>query len=227
MLSIGKIGNSRQQQLYYEQQVAGGAEDYYAGKGEAPGRWSGRGAGLLGLGGELDAKQLASMFDARHPVTGERLAVRGERATTAGIDMTFSAPKSVSVLFAVGDDELAAALVDAHEEAVAAAVEYMEEQACRVRRGSARHKTIRSEKAASGFVAAAYRHRMSRAQDPQLHTHVVAANMAMGACGPTIPSGSIPGFTRRSWKSKSYSTRKIFSIPALSSAAEKTPWGKI
>ena len=41
MLSIGKVGMSRSQQLYYEEQVAKGREDYYAGKGEAPGRWVG------------------------------------------------------------------------------------------------------------------------------------------------------------------------------------------
>ena len=63
MLSIGKIGNSRGQQLYYEQQVAGGREDYYAGKGEAPGRWAGRGSGTLGLVGELDAVQLAAALE--------------------------------------------------------------------------------------------------------------------------------------------------------------------
>ena len=51
MLSIGKVGMSAGQQLYYEEQVAKGAEDYYAGRGEAPGRWTGRGAELLGLSG--------------------------------------------------------------------------------------------------------------------------------------------------------------------------------
>ena len=108
--------------------------------------------------------------------------------------MTFSAPKSVSVLFAVGDEELSAALVEAHEEAVNAALGYLEDVACQVRRG---HNGTAAERAAEdprgwerarsepagGFVAAAYRHRMSRAQDPQLHTHVVAANMARGADG--------------------------------------------
>jgi conjugative relaxase-like TrwC/TraI family protein len=70
----------------------------------------------------------------------------------------------------------------------------MEREACRVRRGHNGTKAerergdprgwerARSERA-GGFVAAAYRHRMSRAQDPQLHTHVVAANMARGADG--------------------------------------------
>jgi hypothetical protein len=54
MLSIGKVGLTRRQQLYYEEKVAKGAEDYDTGRGEMPGRWTGSGARLLGLTGELD-----------------------------------------------------------------------------------------------------------------------------------------------------------------------------
>jgi conjugative relaxase-like TrwC/TraI family protein len=94
-------------------------------------------------------------------------------------DLTFSAPKSVSVLFAVGEPTLAGALVEAHEEAVDAALGHLEREACRVRRGQGGARREVGE----GFVTAAYRHRMSRAEDPQLHSHVVAANMARGADG--------------------------------------------
>ena len=97
----------------------------------------------------------------------------------AAFDLTFSAPKSVSVLFAIGEPALAGALVEAHESAVDAALGYLEREACRVRRGRGGVE----REAGEGFVAAAYRHRMSRAEDPQLHTHVVAANMARGADG--------------------------------------------
>jgi conjugative relaxase-like TrwC/TraI family protein len=195
MLSIGRIGSSRKQQLYYEEQVAKGREDYYAGRGEAPGRWTGKGAELLGLAGDLDVEGLKALMDGRDPATGERLAAgrRTERSTSA-LDLTFSAPKSVSVLVAIGDPQLSAALISAHEEAVDAAVAYIEQQACQVRRGHNGTKAERDaglergwEKAraepAGGFVGAAYRHRMSRAEDPQLHTHVVVANMARGEDG--------------------------------------------
>jgi conjugative relaxase-like TrwC/TraI family protein len=74
-------------------------------------------------------------MEGRHPGTGERLKRVGGRSRVAAFDLTFSAPKSVSVLFAVGDPGLAGALVGAHEEAVAAAVGYLEREACRVRRG--------------------------------------------------------------------------------------------
>jgi conjugative relaxase-like TrwC/TraI family protein len=194
MLSIGKVGLSRKQQLYYEEKVAKGAEDYYAGRGEVPGRWAGSGARLLGLSGELDADQLSAMMEGKHPVSGEPLATRAGRCSIAALDLTFSAPKSVSVLFAVSDAQLSRSLVDAHEEAVDAALSYLEREACRVRRG---HKGTQAERdagdprgwqrlrteSAGGFVAAAYRHRMSRAQDPQLHTHVVCANMSRGRDG--------------------------------------------
>ncbi len=194
MLSIGKVGLGRIQQLYYEQKVAKGAEDYYAGRGEAAGRWTGAGAALLGLAGELDSEQLKALMDGKDPRSGEQLATRTAKSTIAAFDLTFSAPKSVSVLFAVGDERLSRALVEAHEEAVDAAVSYIEQEACRVRRGHNGTKEQREAgdprgwqrarpEPATGFVAAAYRHRMSRAQDPQLHTHVVCANMARGRDG--------------------------------------------
>ena len=175
MLSIGKL--TVEQSRYYERQVAQGRDDYYSGRGESPGRWTGAGAETIGLGGQVDDDGFTALMDGRDPGTGERLKRVGGRSKVAAFDLTFSAPKSVSVLFAIGEPALAGALVEAHESAVDAALGYLEREACRVRRGRG---GVRHE-AAGGFVAAAYRHRMSRAEDPQLHTHVVAANMARGA----------------------------------------------
>lgn len=107
------------------------------------------------------------------PRTGERLRPEHGRTKVAAFDLTFSAPKSVSVLFAIGDAATSAALLDAHERAVAEAFAYVEREACFTRRGRNGAVRVRGE----GFVAAAYRHRLSRAGDPQLHTHVVTANM--------------------------------------------------
>ncbi len=55
MLSIGKLGASRDQLENYERQVASGIEDYYAARGEAPGRWIGDGCGGLGVSGGSSA----------------------------------------------------------------------------------------------------------------------------------------------------------------------------
>ena len=156
MLSIGSL--LLDQTLYYERSVAAGADDYYAGRGESPGQWIGSGAGELGLSGTVTAEGFQALMAGRHPRTGLQLAKRGERSVAAH-DLTFSAPKSVSVLYAVGGEELSRALVCAHERAVRAAVAFMETEACAVRRGHAGAE----QAAGGGFVAAAYRHRMSRA----------------------------------------------------------------
>ena len=177
MLSIGKL--TVEQSRYYERQVAQGRDDYYSGRGESPGRWTGAGTEALRLGGRVDDDGFMALMDGRDPATGERLKRVGGRSKVAAFDLTFSAPKSVSVLFAIGEPGLAGALVEAHESAVDGALGYLEREACRVRRG---HGGVRHEPG-GGFVAAAYRHRMSRAEDPQLHTHVVAANMARGTDG--------------------------------------------
>ena len=177
MLSIGKL--TVEQSRYYERQVAQGRDDYYSGRGESAGRWTVAGSEAIGLGGRVDDDGFMALMDGRDPWSGERLKRVGGRSKVAAFDLTFSAPKSVSVLFAVGEPALAGALVEAHESAVDAALGYLEREACRVRRGRG---GVRRE-VGEGFVAAAYRHRMSRAEDPQLHTHVVAANMARGADG--------------------------------------------
>ena len=177
MLSIGKLVAG--QERYYERQVALGADDYYAGRGEVEGRWMGAGAAALGLEGEVEAEAFGALIGGRDPSSGEVLRSASGRDRVCSLDLTFSAPKSVSVLFAIGDEETSRSLVEAHEEAVGAALGYLEREACRVRRGHAG----RIELPADGFVAAAYRHRMSRAGQPQLHTHVVAANLARGSDG--------------------------------------------
>jgi conjugative relaxase-like TrwC/TraI family protein len=178
MLSIGKLALG--QQRYYEQQVAQGGDDYYSGRGEAPGEWTGAGADELGLSGTVSAAQFNALLEGCDPRAPEaRLRAGVSEPTIAAFDLTFSAPKSVSVLFAVAPAEMSAALVAAHEEAVRGALGYLEETAVFVRRGAG---GVRFEHA-GGLIAAAYRHRMSRALDPQLHTHVVVANLARGEDG--------------------------------------------
>src|SRR3954453_7704771 len=177
MLSIGKLVAG--QEAYYDLQVAHGRDDYYAGRGEAQGRWVGSAAGQLGLSGQVDGAGFSALLEGRDPGTGERLRSLGGNQKVAAYDLTFSAPKSVSGLFAIAGPDVREALVAAHEAAVDAALEYVEAEAVRVRRGRDGVRTL----AGGGLVAAAYRHRMSRAEDPQLHTHAVAANLTRGADG--------------------------------------------
>jgi len=178
MLSIGKIALG--QHRYYERQVAGGGDDYYSGRGEAPGEWVGAGADALGLSGHVSAEEFGALIaglDPRDPSVRLRASERDPKV--AALDLTFSAPKSLSVLFAVSPEEYSAELVACHEGAVRAALGYLEDGAVMVRRGEGGKHVERAE----GLIAAAYRHRMSRALDPQLHTHVVAANLARGSDG--------------------------------------------
>jgi conjugative relaxase-like TrwC/TraI family protein len=154
-------------------------EEYYAGPStEARSAWMGVGARELGLSGAVDGEELRRVLDGLdgdgEPLRGSSGAVRN-----AGYDLTFSAPKSVSVLFGLGEVEVREAVRAAHDAAVSEALGYMERTAAAVRRG---HGGLRVEPA-SGFVAAAFRHRTSRAGDPQLHTHVLVANLGRGPDG--------------------------------------------
>jgi len=178
VLSIGKLG--RGQEGYYLQAVARGVEDYYLGSGEAPGRWIGGGCGGLGLTGRVDAAALTAVLDGRSPAEPQRSLLSLRRPDRLpGYDLTFSAPKGVSLLFALGGPELMLEVRRAHDAAVSAALAYLEREAGEVRRG----KDGITRLPGDGFVAAAFRHRTSRAGDPQLHTHVLVANMTRGADG--------------------------------------------
>jgi len=176
MLSIGKLVSAR----YYLDSVAKRIEDYYAGIGEAPGVWLGRAAIGLGLDGEVADGDLEPLLGGLSP-DGTAL-VSGKAAAPGrlpGFDLTFSSPKSVTLLFALGDPALSAAARAAHDRAVRQALGYLEESAIRVRRGKDGATVLPGE----GMMAAGFRHRTSRAGDPQLHTHVLVMNMAKGPDG--------------------------------------------
>jgi conjugative relaxase-like TrwC/TraI family protein len=186
VLSIGKL--SAGQARYYLDQaearvdvvdsIGDGVEEYYVGGAEARGEWLGCGARQLGLGGEVEGDRLRQVLSGEdkdgHPLRASSVPVR-----VAGFDLTFSAPKSVSIVFGLGDTGLQAAVRDAHDRAVREALGYVERTAAAVRRGAG---GLRVEPA-DGLVAAAFRHRTSRAGDPQLHTHVLVANIGRGPDG--------------------------------------------
>src|SRR3954447_1911053 len=179
MLSLGKLAAGPGAGRYYEEAVAQGREDYYAGEGEAPGRWAGTGARSLGLRGAVADGQVGRLLAGEDPGTGALLGRAIAEGGVAGFDLTFKAPKSVSILFGTGEPELAAALRDCHDIAVADALGYLEREACRARRGHDGVLQVQGD----GFVAAAFGHRTSRAGDPLLHTHVVVANRTRGPDG--------------------------------------------
>lgn len=155
--------------------------DYYDEHRRVQGEWHGRGAELLGLRGNVNHEQFEAIREGCHPETGEFLRPRHsvDRTNSDGseqskarslYDLTFSAPKSVSVQALVGGDER---LVVAHDKAVREALAEAESHAAtRVRLNGANE-----DRATANFVVASYRHDTSRELDPQLHTHAVTANL--------------------------------------------------
>lgn len=170
-VSIVKLSDPNAHE-YLTEQVARGAEDYYAGRGEAPGYWLGGGAEVLGLSGGVDHGDFAKVLQAVDPATGEKLSARADLRKVVGWDHTFSVSKGVSVLWAAGDGELRSRIEQAHRESIADAIGLAEDEYVRGRRGAGGHTQVDT----TGLVAAAFQHRTSREGDPHLHTHVVWAN---------------------------------------------------
>ncbi|WP_223199612.1 MobF family relaxase [Solihabitans fulvus] len=101
------------------------------------------------------------------------------RQPVAGYDLVFSPVKSVSLLWALGDQRVQQTVAEVHEAAWRAALAYGEREAAFTRIGAGGVAQV----ATSGFVAAAFLHRDSRAGDPDLHTHVAVANRVRAADG--------------------------------------------
>ncbi len=179
MLTVTKLGDAD----YLIDQVAVGVDDYYLGRGEAPGVWHGKWAAKLGVEGVVDHGALRSLLDGRNPVTGSDLLAGRPMREVAAFDATFSAPKSASLLWAFGTPEVAAAVSIAHVESVAAALDVLEAKAAVARQQSG---GVRRRVATAGLAVATFVHRTSREGDPQLHTHCVIPNIVERADGTHV-----------------------------------------
>lgn len=153
-----------------------GADNYYTREGEPPGRWAGRGADQLSLEGPVTRHEFEAALMGRDPKTGLELVARGGRENThsAGWDMTFSAPKSVSVLWALSSEQDRQVIEAAQRNAVLKATKYLEQNAAWARRG----KGGRIRERTAALLTAQFDHHTSRDLDPQLHTHTFIFNLA-------------------------------------------------
>jgi conjugative relaxase-like TrwC/TraI family protein len=176
MLSIGKLGVG--QQRYYTEDFPG-VDEYFSESGQHAGRWLGSGAELLELRGPVDPDALSQVLEGRHPANGERLSEPRSDRKVPGFDLCFRAPKSVSLLGALGTPDVRAEVLEAHQSAVASALGFLERSATMVRRGHGGHSLM----PAAGLVGAVFDHFTSRAGDPHLHSHVVVANLSRGNDG--------------------------------------------
>ena len=175
MLSVSTIGSSSGAASYY------GKDDYYVtGEADSPGlEWGGKGSAALGLNGKAEPKDFKEILDGSHPVfVDQRPESLNPQPTNdpkhkPGWDLTFSAPKSVSLAILVGGDQR---LDNAHDRAVQRAVDYAEQHFAITR---VRDKGKVVEVKTGNLVYAKTVHGTSRSGDPQRHTHVVVANATL------------------------------------------------
>ena len=126
--------------------------------------------------GAVTKEELVAALRGFDPKTGEALATNAGDKHHGGYDMTFSAPKSVSVVWAAANPEMRQAISAAQQRAVESAISHVETSgALTTSRGHAwQHRVAHT----SGVVAATYEHSTSREGDPQLHTHAIVCNVS-------------------------------------------------
>ena len=152
--------------------------EYYTAGEEPDGVWLNP-KGLFGLsdGGKVDSSDFHRLYNGFAPNTGGKLTQNaGSERRSAGLDMTFSADKSVSALWAVADPELRAEIERAHNDAARIALEETVLRHCAYTRIRNRDGDI--EVLPADISAAMFQHGTSRDNDPQLHTHCVIFNAA-------------------------------------------------
>lgn len=172
MLSICTLKSSSQASQYYQ------SENYYSQDGEAGySQWLGKGSEKLGLEGPVNEQDFKNLLDG-HNQTGNKL-IQGTNGKNhrPGYDLTFSAPKSVSILGIVGDDKR---VMEAHRNAVKKVISSIESEFAAYR---AKNKGLVNIEKTGNFVVAAFEHIDSRALDPNLHTHCVLMNLTQRADG--------------------------------------------
>ena len=180
VVSIGAISSAAQGVSYFER------DGYYAKDDpehlEAS-AWEGKGAEVLGLSGPVDPGVFRDVLEGTVPDGSGRRLGRPEKdgsiSHRPGRDLTFSAPKSVSLVAMLGDD---ANVVAAHDAAVKRTLAWLEATTIQTRMKdpeTGRLAHIGGQK----MVAATFRHDTSRNLDPQLHSHAVVANMVQGEDG--------------------------------------------
>jgi conjugative relaxase-like TrwC/TraI family protein len=177
------------------QKANGGLAEYYAERDTRTPVWTCAGdaravAALVGLtegercGGDADPEVVARWLDDGVAPSGECGRAHG-KGGVHGFDLTFCAPKSVSLVRVFGDDVIDKAVSAAHQTAIAEALEYLA-----VHAGYTRvHNPVTGQKDLQklpGLVAAAYQHETSRAGDPHLHTHVLVPNRQARADGRLV-----------------------------------------
>ncbi|EFL6559161.1 conjugative transfer relaxase/helicase TraI [Escherichia coli] len=145
-------------------------EDNYYASGSLDSRWMGEGAEKLGLKGEVASADMDAVRQGKLPDCSDlSRMVNGVNKHRSGYDLTFSAPKSVSVMALVGEDRR---FIEAHNRAVAVVMQEVEKLVSARITEEGKTETVLT----GNMVAALYNHDTSRDLDPQLHTHALVFN---------------------------------------------------
>ena len=186
--SIGKIGSSSQGVSYFEKDGYYAKDDPLHREASA---WYGRGADAMGLSGAVEPDVFEKVLEGFVP-DGRQLGRKQRDGTVhhrPGVDVTLSAPKSVSLAALVGGDRR---IIKAHDKAVKRTLDWIENRAVETRLMDPRTGAM-VRNGNQKMVAARFTHDTSRNLDPQLHTHAVIANMVQGEDGKwrTMADGGI------------------------------------
>lgn len=170
MLSVASVASAGGAANYFAK------DDYYVGEGPAElSEWGGKGAEALGLAGPVAKEDFEKVLDGKLP---DDTVVNGNANRRSGIDLTFSMPKSASLLAQLGGDKR---ILDAQLAAVKATMAYLEKHYAQARD---RSRNANGEGVVTGkLLYALFQHDTSRALDPQNHTHAVIAAMTQDKDG--------------------------------------------
>lgn len=177
MLSIASVSSGQAAQYYSEK------DNYYSNEA---GQWQGKGAEILGLQGNVDQDDFLNLLEGKD-LDGEQVVQsgigdhKGERR--AAVDLTFSAPKSVSILAEVVGGEKGEEIIEAHNAAVSQTLDYIEGHYTQARQyEDGRVNRVDTD----NLLIGVFRHNLSRELDPQLHTHAVVINQTVREDGETV-----------------------------------------
>ena len=170
MIFMNDCKSAKQAKDYFEHLQR---SDYYMKDGqELKGLWFGHGAALLGLKGEVKREDFFKLCDNINPLTGKQLTPRTKIQRRVMTDVTFNAPKDVSLAYAFGDDRI----LEGFQDAVGRTMQWMEaEAATRVRKDGANELERTGNLIGSGHL-----HKTTRPHngkpEPHLHVHVILQN---------------------------------------------------
>jgi conjugative relaxase-like TrwC/TraI family protein len=177
MLSVAAIGGGGRGDYYLDLAVL---NYHLSADASSVSRWHGEGARLLGVSGRVRKEELGPLLQGFAPDRRPLIQNAGERNHQPGWDCTFSAPKSVSVLWACAPDATREEVLSCHRISVDAALRYLQDVAAFTRRGKGGRLVERSR-----LVVATFDDATSRAGDPALHTHCLVLNVGVRADGTT------------------------------------------